>query len=270
VLHSIKSKNYLWIHSDKAKALGIENGDTVEVSARGVTQRIAAKLTEQIHPDAAFMLHGFDDSVPLRSRSYRQSASDVKLQKGLLLTSDGGNCPLTECVVEVKKLTIRRPDLTTPEFSGDYYIHQDYAKCIGCQACEVHCKIQHQIIDGQARGVIQKNETTNSDNIFRMQFDFIHCFHCKKPLCAKGCSVGAIRIKNGLVTIDQARCVGCKECIDACPWQAPKLNITVGKAYKCDYCQDRINDAELSEHEQKPACVLGCATGALAWVKRVH
>jgi thiosulfate reductase/polysulfide reductase chain A len=50
------------------------------------------------------MIHGFDDSVPLRTRSYARGVSDVKLQKGLLKAPVGGNCPLTECIVAVKKV----------------------------------------------------------------------------------------------------------------------------------------------------------------------
>jgi thiosulfate reductase/polysulfide reductase chain A len=103
LLNEIVSENHLWINDNEAKNLGIKDEDLVEVSANGVTQKIKAKLTNLIHPEAVFMLHGFGDSVPLRTRSYNKGASDVKLQKGLLKVTVGGNCPLTECIVSVKK-----------------------------------------------------------------------------------------------------------------------------------------------------------------------
>lgn len=103
LLNEIVSENHLYINTNKAKELGIKDDDLVEISSNGVIQRIKAKLTNLIHPEAVFMLHGFGDSVPLRTRSYNKGASDVKLQKGLLKVAVGGNCPLTECIVSVKK-----------------------------------------------------------------------------------------------------------------------------------------------------------------------
>jgi len=103
LLNEIISENHLWINTEEAHKLGISEGDLVELSNENVTQTIKAKLTDYIHPEAVFMLHGFCDSVPLRSRSYSKGACDVKLQKGLLQVTFGGNCPLTECIVTVKK-----------------------------------------------------------------------------------------------------------------------------------------------------------------------
>lgn len=102
ILNEIVSENHLWINTEEARKLGIGDGDEVEVSAEGVTERIKAKLTDFIHPEAVFMLHGFGDTVPLRTRSYRKGASDIRLQKGLLKPATGGNCPLGECIVSVK------------------------------------------------------------------------------------------------------------------------------------------------------------------------
>ncbi|RMD52684.1 MAG: hypothetical protein D6828_05400 [Nitrospirae bacterium] len=109
LLNEIIQENYLWINSAKAEELGIEDGDIVEVSNEGVVEKIKAKVTDLIHPEAVFMLHGFGDTVPLRSRSYRRGASDVRLQKGLLKVTIGGNCPLTECIVSVRR-TGKRED----------------------------------------------------------------------------------------------------------------------------------------------------------------
>jgi thiosulfate reductase/polysulfide reductase chain A len=102
ILNEIVSENHLWINTEEAEILGIKDGDVVEVSAEGVTETIKAQVTDFIHPEAVFMLHGFGDSVPLRTRSFGKGASAVKLQKGLLKVAVGGNCPMTECIVSVK------------------------------------------------------------------------------------------------------------------------------------------------------------------------
>ncbi len=105
ILNEIVSENELWINTGEAKKLGIKDGDRVEVSVEGYSGTIKAKVVDYIHPEAVFMLHGFSDSIPFRTRSRKhgEGLSDVKLQRGLLKTPVGGNCPLVECIVSVKK-----------------------------------------------------------------------------------------------------------------------------------------------------------------------
>ncbi len=106
LLHEIMHENELWINTNEAKKLGIKTGDWVEVSVDDVKEKIKAKVVDYIHPEAVFMYHGFADTVPIRTRSYKSStASDVRLQKGLLQAPVGGNCPLTECIVKVRPLS---------------------------------------------------------------------------------------------------------------------------------------------------------------------
>jgi Fe-S-cluster-containing dehydrogenase component len=65
------------------------------------------------------------------------------------------------------------------------------------------------------------------------------------------------RSKDGIVFVDPSLCVGCKTCISACPWGAPQWNPETGKAVKCDYCKDRVDQG------LKPACVTICTTHCL-------
>jgi thiosulfate reductase/polysulfide reductase chain A len=102
LLHALMPENTLWINTDEAQSLGIKDGSLVEISSQGVKERLTAYVTDFIHPEAVYMLHGFGDSVPLRTRSYKKGANDMKLQKGLLKVTTGGNCPLTECIVAVQ------------------------------------------------------------------------------------------------------------------------------------------------------------------------
>jgi Fe-S-cluster-containing dehydrogenase component len=89
------------------------------------------------------------------------------------------------------------------------------------------------------------------------------CFHCEDPWCVAACPTGAMqkRAKDGIVFIDFDLCVGCKACITACPWGAPQWNPETGKAVKCDYCMDRVDQG------LKPACVTVCTTHCLDFGK---
>ncbi len=102
-LNELQSENTLWINSGEAKKLGIQTGDLVEVSADGVTQTITASVTDYIHPEAVYTLHGYGREVPLQTRAYKKGMRDNTFMKGLLTVSVGGNCPITECFVTVQK-----------------------------------------------------------------------------------------------------------------------------------------------------------------------
>jgi thiosulfate reductase/polysulfide reductase chain A len=105
-LNEIVPENSLWINTDEAVKLGIKNGDMVEVSAEGYSGNIRAYVTPYIHPEAVFMLHGFGNEVPLKTRSFKKGLRDTKFQKGLLETVDpvGGGVAYLECMVGVKKV----------------------------------------------------------------------------------------------------------------------------------------------------------------------
>jgi len=104
-LNEIISENVLWINETEAKGLGIKDGDTVEVSSDGYSGRIKAKVTPFIHPEAVFMLHGFGNEIPLKTRSFKKGLRDTKFQQGLLETVDpvGGGVAYLECIVSVNK-----------------------------------------------------------------------------------------------------------------------------------------------------------------------
>ncbi|MBF0317806.1 MAG: molybdopterin-dependent oxidoreductase [Nitrospirae bacterium] len=102
ILNELVAESRLWINTGRARELGVADGDEVEVSVEGFSRRITARLTDLIHVEVVFMLHGFGDSVAVRTRSFNRGVSDVRLQKGLLKLTVGGNCPLTECFVAVR------------------------------------------------------------------------------------------------------------------------------------------------------------------------
>lgn len=144
-----------------------------------------------------------------------------------------------------------------------YYIEQDMDRCIGCRACEVHCKTEHDVPVGPKLCEIVEAGPQMVNGFPRVKFVFMPCFHCEIPWCVNACPTGAMqrRAEDGVVFVDRSLCIGCKACMTACPWGVPQWDARVGNIMKCDYCMERIDDGK------EPACVAGCTTAALKWVK---
>ena len=140
-----------------------------------------------------------------------------------------------------------------------YYIYQDVNRCIGCFSCESHCKTKNSLPPGPRLSQIIAVGPKLVNNLPRMAYIFVPCFHCENPWCVAACPSGAMqkRAKDGIVFVDPTICVGCKSCITACPWGAPQWNPETGKVVKCDYCMDRIDQG------LEPACVTKCITKCL-------
>jgi Fe-S-cluster-containing dehydrogenase component len=123
--------------------------------------------------------------------------------------------------------------------------------CCGCHSCEVACKQEHHLGVGPLLiQVIEKSPL----------FIPVYCHHCAKPPCKDACPVEAIyRNDQGLVLIHEEVCIGCRECITACPFGAMQFDDAKEVAAKCDLCLERIQEG------QAPACSLICPTGCIAW-----
>jgi len=105
ILHEVAPEQVLWIHPDRARPLGIRDGEEVEVNGGGrYVGRIKARVTPWIHPEAVFMLHGYGATVPLATRARGFGVADQRLQHGKLYDFDpaGGGCAMTETIVQVK------------------------------------------------------------------------------------------------------------------------------------------------------------------------
>jgi thiosulfate reductase/polysulfide reductase chain A len=102
-LHELMPENRLWINRDSAQELGIQDGNLVEVSSEQGKEQIKALVTEFIHPEAVFMLHGFGRQVPVQTRCLNQGACDAVLQENI---SDpiGGSPALDQTLVRIKPL----------------------------------------------------------------------------------------------------------------------------------------------------------------------
>jgi thiosulfate reductase/polysulfide reductase chain A len=106
LLAELMAENVLWINQQAAAKLGIQDGDLVEVSSNGHQGRIKAKVTEFIHPEAVFMVHGFGHTLPVESRAFGKGVADNALMpKGLgIWDQAGGAIALQEHFVSVRKV----------------------------------------------------------------------------------------------------------------------------------------------------------------------
>jgi Fe-S-cluster-containing dehydrogenase component len=142
-----------------------------------------------------------------------------------------------------------------------YNITQDKSRCIACLTCEIYCKKNKDIAEGNKARPCQIVilDKRKGSNIPREAYIYMACFHCDQPSCVASCPTGAMtkREKDGIVYVDYTKCVGCKACMVACPWGAVQWNPELFKAQKCDLCMDRIDQG------LKPVCVTVCTSGCL-------
>ncbi|MFH1156953.1 MAG: molybdopterin-dependent oxidoreductase [Pseudomonadota bacterium] len=106
MLSEVMPENVLWINTGAAEKLGINNGDRVEVRQNGYAENITAKVTDMIHPQAVFVVHGFGHTLPVESRAFCRGLADNKFMKGGLDIWDraGGAVAYQEHFVAVKKV----------------------------------------------------------------------------------------------------------------------------------------------------------------------
>jgi Fe-S-cluster-containing dehydrogenase component len=153
----------------------------------------------------------------------------------------------------------------------------DLSKCDGCGACTVACGKMHFVPpDRQWIKVLRMQDAEHTAPYFFPQ----PCYHCDNPPCTKVCPVDAtFKRQDGVVLIDNTRCIGCRFCMAACPYGARSFNWArphdpepaleegyspehgfprrVGTVEKCDFCPDMAAAGKL------PGCVSGCPMGAL-------
>jgi formate dehydrogenase iron-sulfur subunit len=144
----------------------------------------------------------------------------------------------------------------------------DANRCIDCRACMVACSVENQIPMNKTRiwvaGAGLKGEfpdLTHASMVY-------HCMHCNEPDCLSACPVGAYHKRpDGPVIYDPGKCIGCRYCMNACPFGVPHFDFDIGLipgAFidKCTLCPQRIDIG------QQPACVATCPTEALAYGER--
>jgi Fe-S-cluster-containing dehydrogenase component/formate-dependent nitrite reductase membrane component NrfD len=133
----------------------------------------------------------------------------------------------------------------------------DHRKCIGCHACTTACKSENEVPLGVFRTwvkYIEKGEFPNT----RRFFSVLRCNHCEDAPCVTICPTKALfKRDDGIVDFDPDLCIGCKSCMQACPYDALYIDPHKNTAAKCNYCAHRVDQGLL------PACVVVCPEKAI-------
>ncbi len=142
----------------------------------------------------------------------------------------------------------------------------DIANCNGCKACQIACKDKNKLPVGiRWRRVFQYEGgewvSRNGQMIPSSVYGYFvssACMHCENPVCLQVCPAAAIHQReDGIVLIDENKCIGCRYCSWACPYGAPQFNEDLGVMTKCNMCYDLVDQGE------KPACVQACPYRAM-------
>jgi Fe-S-cluster-containing dehydrogenase component/formate-dependent nitrite reductase membrane component NrfD len=133
----------------------------------------------------------------------------------------------------------------------------DQTRCIGCHACTVACKVEHGVELGVFRTWVKYIERGEFPDV-RRHFSVLRCNHCTDAPCVEVCPVGALyKREDGIVDFNPERCIGCKACMNACPYDSLYIDPESQTAAKCNFCAHRV------ELDLKPACEVVCPTGAI-------
>jgi Fe-S-cluster-containing dehydrogenase component/formate-dependent nitrite reductase membrane component NrfD len=133
----------------------------------------------------------------------------------------------------------------------------DNRKCIGCHACSTACKSENEVPLGVNRTWVKYVETGAYPDA-RRHFQVTRCNHCANPPCVRICPVTAMYQRtDGIVEFDPEMCIGCKACMQACPYDAIYIDPQTNTAAKCHFCSHR------TEIGLEPACVVVCPEHAI-------
>ncbi|MFQ5856924.1 MAG: 4Fe-4S dicluster domain-containing protein [Anaerolineae bacterium] len=153
----------------------------------------------------------------------------------------------------------------------------DVSKCMACRACQVACKGWNDLPAETTRnwGTYENPPRLSAHTWTRVQFRetaasavewaFLkgQCMHCTDAPCVAVCPTGAMRkVDNNFVVVDQDWCIGCRYCVQSCPYQVPALDPATGTVKKCTFCVDRVTNG------LRPACAKACPTGAISFGTR--
>ncbi|MDQ7820394.1 MAG: 4Fe-4S dicluster domain-containing protein [Armatimonadota bacterium] len=150
----------------------------------------------------------------------------------------------------------------------------DVARCVGCRSCEMACKRYHGFPERESsdlgptawtyirvRPLRQPRSHLNLGDAGADRRTYkVQCMHCLEPACASACPVAALRkTPEGPVVYDASRCLGCRYCMLACPFQVPRFewDRPLPRIQKCNLCAERLARGE------PPACVEACPMRAL-------
>ena len=135
----------------------------------------------------------------------------------------------------------------------EYTLVVDTMACVGCHACEVACKQEHNLPVGPNWITVHQDAPWDIEDKPQTRYIVTHCLHCRRPRCLEACPEDAITKRDdGVVLIDAKACTGCMMCIEACPFGVIQFDAKKGIAHKCTLCVERLDTG------RQPACVAAC------------
>ncbi len=167
----------------------------------------------------------------------------------------------------------------------------DGTKCTGCRGCQVACKQWNDLpavkteffggdgyqnparLTSDTYTLIRYHEVKDekSGKLTNWVYKKDQCQHCLEPACADACLVGALsQDDNGAVVWAEDKCIGCRYCMMACPFDIPTFewNATMADIKKCTFCSERISADNKDKAKSLPACVKTCPTEAIIYGDR--
>ncbi|WP_070119283.1 respiratory selenite reductase subunit SrrB [Bacillus marinisedimentorum] len=127
----------------------------------------------------------------------------------------------------------------------------DAAKCTGCTACTIACQMHNQLPPEQTYNRLEFMERGTYPNV-KMEILPVQCMHCDNPACVSVCPTNAsFKREDGIVEIDPDKCIGCKYCMTACPYDARQINED-RIPEKCRWCPEYLEKGE------QPPCSATC------------
>lgn len=138
----------------------------------------------------------------------------------------------------------------------------DFKKCFACRTCEIECAFSHSKKINFLEFIVKpdKQPSVRIKKVGRF-ITPLRCVHCDFPSCVVICPTKALKKdENGIVIIENERCVGCGLCIIVCPYGIPEIKRDKKIHTKCDLCLERL------KKEQIPACVISCPNRALKFI----
>jgi Fe-S-cluster-containing dehydrogenase component/formate-dependent nitrite reductase membrane component NrfD len=130
----------------------------------------------------------------------------------------------------------------------------DLRKCIGCHACTIACKAEHEIPIGVNRCWVKTVEKGTFPDTRRFFFPVL-CNQCSDAPCVRICPTNALfKRRDGIVDLHGDSCIGCRACMEACPYDQLFIDPDTRTAEKCNFCANRV------ENQLLPACVSVCPT----------
>ncbi len=132
--------------------------------------------------------------------------------------------------------------------------------CMGCHLCEIWCAVAHSKSKDIIKAFLYENPKPQPRIFIKEKLPEISitvCRHCEEPECVLACSTGALyKNEEGVVLYDEDTCISCYECVEACLYNAIKVNEVTGKILKCDLCDGL----------EYPYCVMKCPNNALEFI----